>query len=265
MNTPPLPHDTPPLPHDTPSLPHDTPSLPHDGSTSAESRLCGYWSSRADLPTSLLGASMVDHAQPDRPANPQGWWRVPCQVTDRVYISGDLDTFRPERGAAQLQEWLELGVTDIIDVRNEWNDATYVAKLAPAVRYHHFGTDDLDNGQPAEWFAKGVSAALEALQDPQRRVMVHCHMGVNRGPSMAFAILLALGMAPVEALDAVRASRPIAGIIYAVDALTWWHHNDETPLIEAAHDQIAVSVWHMKNPVDVSWIVSRIHQEGYSS
>lgn len=243
----------------------NTPPLPHDTHSHTDSRLWVDWSPHIELPKRVLGSAMVDRAQPDRPADPQSWWRVPCQVTGRVFISGDLDTFRPERGAAQLQEWLSLGITDIIDVRDEWNDENFVAEQAPQVSYHHFGTDDLDNGQPAEWFAKGVSAALTALQDPQRRVMVHCHMGVNRGPSMAFAILLALGMAPVEALDAIRTSRPIAGIIYAADALTWWHHNDETPLIEAAYAHIAVRVWHTKNPIDVSWIVSRIHQSGYDS
>ena len=204
-------------------------------------------------------------SDPTRPQRPQEWWRVPCQVTERILISGDLDTFNPERGVAQLEEWVALGVTDIIDVRDEWSDEGFVADAAPHIHYHYFGTDDGDNGQPDEWFKAGVEAALEALSDPSRKLMVHCHMGVNRGPSMAFAILLATGVSPVEALALIRASRPISGIIYAPDALMWHHRRSGTTEAVAALEHQLVRDWMNANPVDVRWIVSRIHQVGYSS
>ena len=63
-------------------------------------------------------------------------------------------------------------------------------------------------------------------QRPDAVVLVHCHMGVNRGPSMAYAILLALGWDAVEALNAISAARPIAGVIYAGNALSWWHRTN---------------------------------------
>jgi len=200
-----------------------------------------------------------------RPDNPQSWWRVPCRVTDQIFISGDLDTHHRERGEQQLAEWVELGITDIIDVRDEWSDEGYVAALAPHITYHHFGTDDLDNGQPDAWFETGVKAALAALTDAGRRVMIHCHMGVNRGPSMAFAVLLALGAAPVEAAVAIRSSRPIAGIIYASDALSWWLRRSGVPELDAKTQQLELEIWCASNAVDVSWIVSRIHTAGYAS
>ena len=56
---------------------------------------------------------------------------MPCQVTEQIYVSGDLDTFHPARGQAQLAEWVGLGVTDVIDVRDEWNDESFVAEHAP--------------------------------------------------------------------------------------------------------------------------------------
>jgi hypothetical protein len=52
-----------------------------------------------------------------------------------------------------------------------------------------------------------------------KKVFVHCHMGINRGPSTAFAILLDQGMAPEQAFDLIRAKRPIAAVYYAEDAL----------------------------------------------
>lgn len=40
---------------------------------------------------------------------------------------------------------------------------------------------------PDEWFWDGVDFAFEALADPDAQILAHCHMGINRGPSMAFA------------------------------------------------------------------------------
>ncbi len=54
-------------------------------------------------------------------------------------------------------------------------------------------------------------------------MLVHCHMGINRGPSMAYACLLVLGWDPIEAMTAIRTARPIAAIGYAEDALDWHH------------------------------------------
>ena len=65
---------------------------------------------------------------------------------------------------------------------------------------------------------------------PDAVVLAHCHMGINRGPSMGFAVLLALGWDAVEALDAVHAARPIAFIAYAEDALRWHHGADSADL-----------------------------------
>ena len=70
------------------------------------------------------------------------------------------------------------------------------------------GTDDDGNGQSDAWFDAGVSAILGALADFNRKVIVHCHMGVNRGPSLAFAAMLALGHEPTEALAAIKARFP---------------------------------------------------------
>ncbi|MEJ7774997.1 MAG: hypothetical protein WKF72_09340 [Nocardioidaceae bacterium] len=58
-----------------------------------------------------------------------------------------------------------------------------------------------------------------ALQDPGTKVLLHCHMGINRGPSAGVAVLLATGWDPVDAFDAVRRARPIAHVAYAADAL----------------------------------------------
>ena len=103
-----------------------------------------------------------------------------------------------------------------------------------------------------------MQAAVEALNDPDAVVLVHCHMGVNRGPSMAYAILLALGWDAVEALNAIRAARPIAGVIYAGNALSWWHRTKGSSQLTFDRDEARVAQWFRRNPLDVSWVVSRI-------
>ena len=68
-------------------------------------------------------------------------------------------------------------------------------------------------------------------------------MGVNRGPSMAYAILLALGWDAVEALNAIRATRPIAGVIYAGNALSWWHRTNGSSQLTFERDEARVAQW----------------------
>jgi 8-oxo-dGTP diphosphatase len=85
-------------------------------------------------------------------------------------------------------------------------------------------TDQPDAGQvmPDDWFADGVDFALHAMRNPDAQVLAHCQLGINRGPSMAYAILLATGMKPDQALATIKAARPIAHVAYADQATTWW-------------------------------------------
>lgn len=76
-----------------------------------------------------------------------------------------------------------------------------------------------DDGSPRDprWFEATTAAAARSDS-----VLVHCHMGVARGPSVAFAILLTRGWHEIDALEAVMFGRPIASVAYAADALRWW-------------------------------------------
>lgn len=195
-----------------------------------------------------------------RPAQPAEWWRRICPIEGtRLVISGDLPGRAPHF-AEHLSRWVQSGVSHIIDVRSEWNDGEAVLQLEPGMAYHWVGTDDDGYGQPDEWFAAGVDAALEALGDPTSLTMVHCHMGVNRGPSMAFAIMLATGWDPIAALEAIRGARPIAAVLYAVDALEWWHRRAGTSACVAAEQRAALGEWLEQHPVDVGWVISRIRR-----
>jgi len=194
--------------------------------------------------------------------DPAAWWRRLCHILGtRLVLSGDLDSHRP---TAQLQiaEWIAAGITHIIDVRDEWSDQALVAEIAPHLQYIHLGVDDAGQPMEDEWFEAGVTAALEALRDPDSRVLVHCHMGVNRGPSMGFAILLALGFSTRRALKAIVDARPIAAILYATDALNWWHRRDGISPSLAHLDLIALDEWERHERPDARWVINRIRQAG---
>jgi dual specificity phosphatase 3 len=197
-----------------------------------------------------------------RPISPEQWWRTPCLVAPNVIVSGDLDGASLEKFSTQLNELLEMGVTDIIDVRAEASDENLVLSLRPDVKYHHIATDDDGYQQPDAWFERGVAAALNSISTEEGKIFVHCHMGVNRAPSLAFAILLSLGYQPVEALKSIREARPIAAMIYALDALDWWQRSNSVDLETSAYQRDAVYSWMLENPIDTRWIISKIATSG---
>lgn len=143
-------------------------------------------------------------------------------VTPSLLVGGDLDTDDPEHALDQLTELVEAGVTHVLDARIEWSDYRFMAAHAPGVAYLHHGMDDAGQVVPDEWFDEAAGWAVDAI-DHGGVVLAHCHMGINRGPSLGFAVLLALGWRPDDAITAIRAARPIAYAAYAEDALSWHH------------------------------------------
>jgi 8-oxo-dGTP pyrophosphatase MutT (NUDIX family) len=142
------------------------------------------------------------------------------QITERIWTGGSRGHTSPMAWLLQL-EWA--GISHVIDCRPEGvPDQAYARDRASRIDYCLNGQDDDGRTMPDEWFDTGVDFALEALKDPDAMVLAHCHMGINRGPSMALAILLATGMDPDAALIAITDARPIAQIAYADDAFDWW-------------------------------------------
>jgi hypothetical protein len=190
-------------------------------------------------------------------SNPAAWHRRICIVHGRLVVTGDLDSERTP-ALAQLGEWIDAGVTDIVDVRGEWSDEPLVSEHAPEIRYHWFGTDDLGTARANSWFDGVLGSLGDAIDDEHARILVHCHMGVNRGPSMALRILLEQGWDVLDALDAIRAARPIAKVLYADSAVEHYHRCKGSSAVERIDDLRRVGIWHDTNPIDVGWIISNI-------
>jgi len=117
-----------------------------------------------------------------------------------------------------LQVW-EAGITHVIDCRGEFDDTIIFSKL-PMMRVLWNGTPDDGEAKGSAWFGKSLEFALDALSRPKTKVLAHCAAGVNRGPSTAYAIMLAFGFDPVAATDIIHAKRPVTvgGIRYKLDA-----------------------------------------------
>ena len=201
---------------------------------------------------------------PTTDIQPASWWRRLCEVTDRLFVCGDVPHLPsdPDGFHRVLGEWVDAGITHIVDLRGEACDADNVARFAPHIDYVWLGTHDAGGDQEFSWFDKGAAAITGALADPETRVVVHCHMGVNRAPSMAFAALLQLGHGIEDGLYAVRDARPIAKILYADSAVRWFADRDGWAEASRIDAESRVWAWHRDNDVDVRWIISRIRRAG---
>ena len=189
---------------------------------------------------------------------PESWWRELCWVTDQICVTGDLSSDRLE-ALKQLDGWVEAGITHIADVRAEWSDEEFVNHYAPHMTYLYFPTHDNGGMQSDQWFDHAVNGIVNALaENPQHKVLIHCHMGVNRAPTLALAVLLQLGWNACDAMEQIRTTRPIAAILYAVQAVDW--HSRRIGLgDEQRQDRLnQVGQWLTENRVDVRWIISRI-------
>ena len=192
----------------------------------------------------------------ERPADPVGWWRTVCQVTPRIAMSGG-PSRNDDAALVQLREWEAAGVSDYIAVHEECDDGDFIAEHS-TIRFHHLGVDDCGGRRDPRWFDRVVATALEVLTDPDRKLMVTCWMGCNRGPSATFAILLATGWKPLPALRAIRNVRPIAGTIYAADAVEWWVQRNGGSADEALTARREVDKWFRRHPLDLHYVIGRI-------
>jgi protein-tyrosine phosphatase len=123
-------------------------------------------------------------------------------------------------------------ITHVIDCRSEFDDRSLIQgfnqtrigptnpRLKTLLQYLYNGAPDDDQPKPPEWFGKSIDFALHALSHRHTRVYVHCAAGINRGPSTAFAILLALGFDSGATEALIRRCRPKVGLRYKNDAIT---------------------------------------------
>lgn len=181
-------------------------------------------------------------------------------VTERIAVGGDLDTDDSGTAEAQLQGLIDAGITHLVDCRKEWTDIDWVAERAPQIEYLHNGTDDDGFGQPDWFFERGVDFARCALEQADTRVLLHCHMGINRGPSLGYAVLIDQGHDPIDAIEAIRAARPHAVVGYAEDALDWHLHRTAAPASRREAQMARLTAWLDDHALDAVRIIRSIRR-----
>src|ERR1035437_192981 len=122
-------------------------------------------------------------------------------VTDRIALGGGIWT------DDKMIEVVRAGVTHIVDMQIEWDDTALAEPYGVKVLWN--GTDDDFKRKPPELLQRGVDFALEALDDADNKVFIHCAAGVHRAPMMALAVLRALGFGLDDAMDMIQTRRHV--------------------------------------------------------
>jgi protein-tyrosine phosphatase len=100
------------------------------------------------------------------------------------------------------------GITHIIDMQIEFDDRPLAKPHGIVVCWNP--VDDDFEPKPPEVFERGVEFALEALQEPEAKLFIHCAAGVHRAPMMALALLGVRGSTVEDAMDLIERLRPAA-------------------------------------------------------
>lgn len=138
-------------------------------------------------------------------------------MADFSQITGRLLTGAAVNSSADVDALAAAGVTHIIDCRAEFDDAMLLSSH-PHMLYLWNGMADDGLPKPATWFGKSFAFALPALAMPDTKIYAHCAAGINRGPSMAYALMCACGWDGPTALALIKAKRPVAQARYSGDA-----------------------------------------------
>ena len=122
-------------------------------------------------------------------------------VTDRIAVGGGI--WNDEK----MIEVVRAGVTHIVDMQIEWDDTALAKPYGLKVLWNP--TDDDFKLKPPALLQRGVDFALDALDDAENKVFIHCAAGVHRAPMMTLAVLRALGFGLDDAMGMIEARRPV--------------------------------------------------------
>ena len=120
-------------------------------------------------------------------------------VTDRISVGGGIWNDQ------NMTELVRLGITHIINMQIEFDDRP-LAQRYPVTVFHS-PTDDDFQPKPPVLFQLAVDFALQALEDPDNKIFIHCAAGVHRAPMMTLALLRVLGWSLEDAKELIQKRR----------------------------------------------------------
>ncbi len=125
-------------------------------------------------------------------------------ITPRLAVGGGIWT------REGFEEVMRAGITHIINTQLEFDDSTLRLDGDGEPEILWLAMDDDFFPKSAALFHVGTRFALKALEQRNSKVFVHCASGVHRAPMVALAILRVLGYGRRDAVDLLRARRPVA-------------------------------------------------------
>src|SRR5205807_8398180 len=120
-------------------------------------------------------------------------------VTDRIAVGGGI--WNDE----SLAELVRMGVSHNIDMQIEFDDRPLAGPYDVKVLYNPI--DDDFQPKPPDVFRRGVEFALEALDELDSKIYIHCAAGVHRAPMMTLAILRSMGWSLDDAKELIQSRR----------------------------------------------------------
>ena len=123
-------------------------------------------------------------------------------VTERLAVGGSIGT------ADNMRELARAGITHVVNVQKEFDDSLIADGTGIQVLW--VGCEDDFLPKPAKLFWDAVQFTLQALTDPDSKVLFHCAAGVHRSPLMLMAVLRVLGHERRQAIDLIVDARPQA-------------------------------------------------------
>ncbi len=106
-------------------------------------------------------------------------------------------------GASQAARLARDGIDSVVDLREEGAD---VVHWPPQVLVSHFPL--VDHGTPPLDQLRDLAAAVSGYVSQGREVLVHCHAGVERTPTVVCAALVTMGWSLPDAYQRVLEVRP---------------------------------------------------------
>ena len=122
-------------------------------------------------------------------------------VTDQIAVGGGI------WNESNMIEVVAAGVTHIIDMQIEFDDTRLAEPYGVRVLWNP--TEDDFKRKAPDLFQRGVDFAMEALEDPESKVFIHCAAGVHRAPMMTLAVLRAQGWSLLDAVKEIEDKRDV--------------------------------------------------------
>jgi protein-tyrosine phosphatase len=107
-----------------------------------------------------------------------------------------------------MQELAATGFTHVVNMQAEFDDSSLVN--GSGIQLLSNGCEDDFLPKLSDLFWKGVRFTLDALADPNTKVLFHCAAGVHRSPMMLLAVLRVLGFDRRQAIRMIVDARPQA-------------------------------------------------------